>query len=238
MKPPQLSLEEYRTLFKGTARPADAQIVDFINHACEMHSWYKHLPLVPPGQGFQLLLDPQSGRKWVSHGDGPRFAADILEGDQLWHDSMMPTATYRRRFGHLQLRMDDVLSIEISDPVHGGALTAVLPPPEILEAGRVTLTAVIHRHTRSEWLWMNHFTYAEEDGFPESAFAWPDETGGTDIVHAIRSLLADSDSALPKGDSRHSIEELITPERQRQLREIRRAIDAMLDVVYGRQETV
>ena len=141
---PQLSLEGYRALFRGTARPTEAQIAEFIDHASEMHSWYKHLHPVPPGQGFHLLLDPQSGRKWVRHGDGPRLPADVLEGDQLWHYSMRPTATYRRRFGHLQLRMDDVLGIEISDPADGGALKPVSPPPEILEAGRVSLTAVIH----------------------------------------------------------------------------------------------
>ncbi len=231
--PPQLSLAEYRALFAGTSRPTETQVLNYIDHACEMHSWYKHLPLVPPGQGFQLLLDPQSGRKWVSEGDGPRMAAEIKQGDELWHYSMMPTATYRQRFGHLQLRMDDALGLDINDPAHGGALRAVLPPPEILEAGRVTLTAVVHRHARSEWLWMNHFNFAEEDGFPESTFSWPEESGGPRIVHAIRNLLDDSDDAIAKAGSRYPIEELIAPERQRQLQAIRQAIDAMLDVVYG-----
>jgi hypothetical protein len=80
---------------------------------------------------------------------------------------------------------------------------------------------------------MNHFNFAEEDGFPESTFSWPEESGGPEIVHAIRNLLDGSDDAITKGNSRHSIEELIAPERQRQLLAIRQAINTMLDVVYG-----
>ena len=54
----QFTLEEYREALEGVPRPTDEQIAGFAAFVCKAHSWYKHLPLLPPGVPFQFFLDP------------------------------------------------------------------------------------------------------------------------------------------------------------------------------------
>lgn len=58
---PILSLEEYRKVIAPLPIPTLAQEQQFLEFVSNAHSWYKHLPYLPPGQPFQFFLDPAAG---------------------------------------------------------------------------------------------------------------------------------------------------------------------------------
>ncbi len=68
MKP--CSLSKYRQIVSDLSRPSKKQIDNFVRFVSEAHSWYKHLPLLPPGATFQFFVDPFSGIDRILQPDG------------------------------------------------------------------------------------------------------------------------------------------------------------------------
>lgn len=98
-----LSLSEYQNLFAGKPAPTGGQIDAFVVFVAGMHSWYKHLPLVPPGVRFHVYLDPNAGLGQFQSADGRSGYREIVEDETLFHYSMLPTCVYRERFGFLNV---------------------------------------------------------------------------------------------------------------------------------------
>lgn len=95
-------------------QPTQEQYHAFIEHLCEAHSWYKHLPL-HRGTRFVVFLAPDAGSGRISfvmtgfdqampvikREDIPPEEADFTEAHPRIHHSWKTTKEYRRRFGYL-----------------------------------------------------------------------------------------------------------------------------------------
>ena len=51
-------MDEYRELVASLPLPSTDQTARFVDYVSGAHSWYKHLPLFPPGAPFVFFLDP------------------------------------------------------------------------------------------------------------------------------------------------------------------------------------
>jgi hypothetical protein len=109
-------MDDYLKLVSGLPLPTVEQTQAFADHVSRAHSWYKHLPVIPPGHAFLFFLDPQAGRSVQEYGEAGspvRLASvpkgvhrshttikDIKDQSQCGHYSMKPTCDYLAQFGH------------------------------------------------------------------------------------------------------------------------------------------
>ena len=119
-------------------------------------------------------------------------------------------------------------------------------PDEVIDVGTVCLTGVIHDTASEPWIWLRRLNQAE-------TIPWPEESGGREtganIVQRCRLLQKESrvqgaDEVLnliepERPDGRRSradeqLHNLIEPERVRQRTEMIVAIQAVIDLVYGK----
>lgn len=98
---PACELTHSRALVASLPRPSGQQIDNFVEFVSEAHSWYKHLPLLPPGVPFRFFIDPTSGFDRVVGAGGRVRQVERTEQSQKFHYTWMTTADYRTRFGHL-----------------------------------------------------------------------------------------------------------------------------------------
>lgn len=195
MAGPALTLEEYRSLVAHLPRPTSEQMECFAQHVADDHSWYKHLPLLPPGRPFVFYLDPYAGVKLKRMPDGSIRVVDCEDG----------TAYYRDRFGHLVYYRVAGSAMYFSDR-DGGLLfpadtaCAVFDPQherlrplpaEVSEAGTAFVSGLVH--PRGGWYgyWRSLVPPEDEIGpsgewpldwkLPE----WPEESGGPEVLRRI-----------------------------------------------------
>jgi hypothetical protein len=230
-------LTEYRQIVGKLPRPSDAQIDAFISFVSEAHSWYKHLPLLPPGIEFRFFLDPFSGFDRVLKRGGGVLHQERTDDSPRFHYTWMTTNEYRRRFGHLSYDanagMRFILQSGGESREYGErsmfATESVVYhiPREIAQAGAVALTGIIHRSAARAWLWQN-ISASSRQGF------WPEETGGRTTLEQILGLCRQA--ALSGNQSAKeldaAIEKLGLPERLRLQEQMRAAIKKMLYLVY------
>jgi len=67
---PGMDLEAYRRWLGEVTPPTNSQIEAFADFVAGAHSWYKHLPLLPPGAKFHFYIDPQAGMDRLVHASG------------------------------------------------------------------------------------------------------------------------------------------------------------------------
>jgi hypothetical protein len=227
---PRCGLAEYRGLVRSLPRPSEAQINEFIRFVSADHSWYKKLPLLPPGVPFQFFLDPLAGYTRLIRPEAkvlPRKRAE-QDNDGGWR---FTTDEYRSRFGHLACdQAGGVRFIQLTDglgeygecDVFCADERAYRIPVEIAETGSAEVTAVVHPLTARLWVWAKFLPYYEDR-------AWPDETGGSEAVLKIKELCTRE-----RGLSDEISEELgviLAPERRRIESAMRDAIGRVLDIV-------
>lgn len=238
--PRPLSLDEYVDSLRGTRPPTRAQVLAFAEHVAGAHSWYKHLPQVPPGAPFHFFLNPNAGQELVLLPDG-RVGHHELTTRGV-HYSSMPTSEYVERFGHLDYecaaspRWALSGALVVSDPgTAGPAITTSAGelrslPPEALAAGRVEVTGMIH--VRSAWVGLYQcYPRLKQE-------TWPEECGGQALRRQVMERIAEAlrshrDAALEPdatGDWRlygvdRQLHRLLGPERERQRA---RVVDAVL----------
>ncbi len=232
---PPLTLDDYRALVAKLPRPTEAQMMAFATFVCGAHSWYKHLPMYPPGKPFQFFLDPASGMDLNFHGGRVEATPRLVNG---FHYSWIPTPQYRERFGHLAFSRRGGTTVYRQAP--DGTATAVgddVPslydvetqslrriPPEVLEAGRAWVSGLVHAVSASPtWLLM----FATK----EARAAWPEESGGPPALMPILArceALKEAREVVgwPSNDDEELIR-LLAPERKRQHDGM---VDAMLRV--------
>lgn len=242
----RLSLQEYREMVSDLPRPTRQQMEAFALHISGAHSWYKHLPALPPGVPFHFWLDPAAGLDRVSEPDGTlRMVARHTKG---FHYASLPTAEYRDRFGFLAygqnratevtLARTDGTSILPSDgvgdifDVSEGRLRAL--PAEVIRAGTAWVSGLIHVRVHYGMLHADLLSYASEN--------WPSDSGGKVACETIkarcRALIVDRvepehlsiESIVESGLlNLHGIDmalhRLLEPERDRQRREMVAAIE-------------
>lgn len=153
-----MDIDPYLELVTGLPRAAPEQARDFAEYVSDAHSWYKHLPLMPPGEPFFFFLDPNAGRVLTQTANGAMIHHDRLEGWQKFHYNEMTTAEYRRRFGFWQYHCGrgsrfmtgsasrgwDINSTRLEVVDARGGHVAV--PQDIMNAGACFLTALVHKH--------------------------------------------------------------------------------------------
>lgn len=157
---PEMDIDAYRALISAIAAPTDSQIEAFADYVASVHSWYKHLPLQPPGVAFHFYLDPNAGMDQLVHASGEVTVRARNPDTESFHYGWMPTADYRERFGCLAFSCAAGSSVFGTDLVgeetvlvDSNTLHPVLqvsrdstmrPPKQILEAGTCSLTALVH----------------------------------------------------------------------------------------------
>lgn len=157
---PEMDIDTYRLLLGAAAPPTDSQIAAFADYVASAHSWYKHLPLQPPGMEFHFYIDPNAGMDHLVHVSGEVTVRARTTDTESFHHAWMTTADYRERFGCLAFSSVAGSSVFGSDQVNGEAVlvdnntlypriqvepdSAMRPPKQVLDAGMCSLTALVH----------------------------------------------------------------------------------------------
>lgn len=182
-KPPILTLPRYRVLVRSLPRPTLLQMQQFAMFVSNAHSWYKHLPLRPPGGPFSSSSIRGAGTQRAISPQGAVNAIPRTERGE--HYSWLPTAEYRERFGYLAYsRSVGTVTHVVSDD--GTVLTEsdVAPcvydftahrvaqvPATVLKAGRAFVSGVAHTYGTNYHFWLRMVRV-------NTRVNWPEESGG------------------------------------------------------------
>src|SRR4051812_13558723 len=98
--------DAYLDLVSRLALPTLDQTARFVDFVARAHSWYKHIPVWPPGAPFTFFLDPNAGRSLVRLPTGDSAFVDRTDERDRFHYTWMLTSEYRARFGHWEYRTD------------------------------------------------------------------------------------------------------------------------------------
>ena len=244
-----LSMREYVDLLRDCSRPTAAQIEAFADHVSSAHSWYKHLPLFPPGRPFHFFPDPWAGMDTVVTPEG-RVEARERGGERGFHYSWIPTADYREQFGCLNYHTTRGSSFFLPEgmivnprPPLPTLLTPNGPvgvPEAVIEVGRVLCTGIIHHRTDGYRYWTSRWAGPWRD------VDWPDEYGGEAlklrIIRQLDLLIAERECPTAKApvasqpgcaQPRSRLHDILAPERQRQRDTMCNAIRRACDLVWG-----
>lgn len=242
------SLAEYRRHVSQLPRPSSKQIEDFVQFVSGAHSWYKHLPLLPPGEPFHFFVDPMSGYDHAILHDGSVAFRERTDSSPRFHYTWMTTREYRRRFAHLTYAEDaspdffiysEGSMLEYVDlPVFTIPDGAYRIPPEVAEAGLVELTSVIHPYMAQVdleiwYIALRHQTRRDEES---PSHPWPLETGGEEPLRQIKQAC---EQGVAKGwcfEKREDLAPLVLPEKRRLQKNMTEAIDRMLALVYNKEQ--
>jgi hypothetical protein len=243
----KLTLGEYRELLAGVPTPSREQMEGFARFVSTAHSWYKHLPLLPPGIPMTFFLDPGAGTQRIVDRRGRMQQVDRLKSG--FHYSWLPTAEYRDRFGHpaFARTAGTVVTLigadgsELVPPDNQPALfepgraELVSLPNEVLEAGVAYVSGVIHTRASYPVLWQ---LPKNRDA---SGVDWPAEVLAQ-IRERVRALSVDPQLIEPPPDPADEgdlddeecdlvLHRLLTAEGERQLRSIVAALERVVDLV-------
>lgn len=161
---PRLNLSEYRAIVGPLPPPNFDQIEAFAAYVSSAKSWYKHLPLWPPGQPFLFYIDPHVGLDRIVDANGEVTYLPRTEETPLshrFHHTWMTTEEYRSRYGWLAFACNagSQFMIPVTAPrPDGKAVSCLLDnnpcrptihltedrgfqlPEEVVDAGTVCLT--------------------------------------------------------------------------------------------------
>lgn len=184
-------LSVYRAIVRALPRPSEEQVADFVAYVSGAHSWYKHLPLMPPGVSFVFFLDPSAGCDWVPAPDGGLVPRERVDPNERFHYTWMLTAEYRRRFGHLAYDSGRapafVVGSRAAPRVHAEypvfvakGLTARIPD-EVVRASTAEVTGIVHKGAAAVLVHRGARLLGSER-------SWPEQTGGEVTKRAILAL--------------------------------------------------
>ncbi len=248
---PILDMDRYRDMVGKLPAPSDTQIEDFAEYVSMAHSWYKHLPLVPPGIAFCCYIDRFSGYARISRYWGKPHLRLRTEASPGFHYNWMTTENYRARFGYLAYAAGAGTSLAVTSPsgfVHSDDHSPAVChadgsgfrlPPDVVAAGSVHLTAMIHRYSNQRWVWMRWFL-----DFPEASTELPEDPQGTAVISELRSFYSQiRDPALRDANWKaklermeptfQAMESLIEKQRALQLGMVVTALKRVRGLIYG-----
>lgn len=165
---PEMDIDAYRRLISVTTPPTESQIEAFADYVAAAHSWYKHLPMQPPGVVFYFYIDLNAGMDHLVHASGEVTVRARTPDTEPFHYSWMTTADYRERFGCLafscaagssvfgtdQVCKDTVLvdSNSLNPVLQVDRDSAMRPPKQILDTGACSVTAFVHLRATASWV--------------------------------------------------------------------------------------
>jgi hypothetical protein len=88
----------YPELIATLPLPTPEQTSAFAEHVAQNHSWYKHLPIFPPGAVFTFFLNPHAGES-IERTDTGFTTVAFEVGNYFTHHSRLSTPEYRSQFG-------------------------------------------------------------------------------------------------------------------------------------------
>jgi hypothetical protein len=246
-----LNLPQYRELIRSLPVPTPVQMRQFAAFVAHAHSWYKHLPLLPPGVPMQFFLNPAAGMD-LERDIGGAIKVTPRE-KQGFHYSWIKTADYRARFGYLafsrsvgtsvSLRLSNGTQLMASDdaPCIFDFITGRMfyVPTEVSTAGRAFVSGAVHTAGADAGLW--NFLVFRRRPAPH----WPSESGGAEAMEKIRQrcrALSEDPSrreCLSLQDLRpdqnvnilvvdYPLYQLLEPERQRQQTDMVAAMERVI----------
>lgn len=184
-----LTLDQYCDLVADIPLPTEQQKENFVDYVSHAHSWYKHLSRYQPGVPFHFFIHRNAGCDCVCHEDGT--VTFVERSEEGLHYSDLPTSEYRSRFGYLAFTcsagpafvfeaQDGVVYSSDKVPMILGKDARLYGlPPEIVKAGEVWLTAVIHVRSAAFGGWGN------QDQRVGRRLEWPEESGGLETVERL-----------------------------------------------------
>ena len=96
----------YTELVAALPLPTLEQTWAFAEHVADNHSWYKHLPIFPPGATFVFFLAPNAGAE-IDRTDAGYVTRPLARGDYFRHHSRYATDEYLERFGSWNYWVDN-----------------------------------------------------------------------------------------------------------------------------------
>ncbi len=256
---PVLDVREYRKVAEGIPPPTDQQIEDFAFYVSEAKSWYKHLPLLPPGEPFTFFVDPWAGLDRILERNGRVVYVNRTIETPQFHYTWMTTEDYRSRFGRLafacatgtelflpvSVRLQDnreIRGVLANNPsrasVHLMEETEYRLPPEVSDAGTTRITGVVHELAARPRLWLR-LLEKDADSLP-----WPQETGGSEtsrkIVARCQAIEREATESGTGAGNRtldaidNELSDLLAPERKRLQQEMVLAMNRVVTLLYGR----
>jgi hypothetical protein len=238
------------------SRPTDQQIDDFVEYVATAHSWYKHLPLLPPGVPFVFYLDPNAGREWIENGWRSRFRDRLANAPahERFHYTWQPTSDYVRRFGHLTYfanagtfflvpRKDRVLNTDSAPRIqveHRQWLFVnrswIAVPEYVRGPGTAYLTGVIHPIGQSVDCWILEQHLANTYGATHLDLLSYDASSADDTVRTVVQLMR---RVFTHSEHVEELPEVVELESrvlpawaQTQKRQMNQAIHRMLDCTH------
>jgi hypothetical protein len=82
-----LTLRQYVDFLAQTPLPTEQQKQNFIEYVSHAHSWYKHLPLYPPGAPFYFFIDKYAACDRLVSRDGTAVIKERIESGFRYSDS-------------------------------------------------------------------------------------------------------------------------------------------------------
>lgn len=237
------TLSVYKQFVSCLPKPTDEQISNFIHYVSEAHSWYKHLPLLPPGVNFRFFVDPFSGYDSALQPGGGIAHEERTEDSTPFHYTWMTTKAYRSQFGYLSyaasagvkifLKTEEAVREYVDRPVFSTSERQYRVPEEIAEVGTVELTAIIHRLAGRSWVWTYFLPRLMANSTPGPSRNWPTETGGDVTLRKITELSSEQDrDDEPLDGPDPELDLLLLPERSRLQDNMTQAINRMLELIY------
>ena len=123
----------------GIPIPSDWQTTRFAEFFIQAHSWYKKLPILPPGEQVVFYLSPAAGMYWEpSQGQ----YLEVTESNRMTPGAYT-TEQWREYFGHwaYSMRVDRRETVMIQADQYG--TRTALPQPLVAECS-CDVTAFIH----------------------------------------------------------------------------------------------
>ena len=254
---PRLTLRQYRKLAREFI-PSQPQIDDFVDYVAGAKSWYKHLPLWPPGVPFHFFIDPWAGLDRLLMPDGRVAHLRRTDEQRRFHHSWIKTDDYRSKYGRLTFAADAgdslffTLAAQLPDgkvlrgmvdgnwsriTIHLGENGEFQLPDELLAAGRVELTGMMHRLASNPGIWVM-LTGLEQPA--DSAPQNPGVAVACEVTALLKRRLPEVEGANPSqypgepGKLESELIALLAPERERMRREITAAIHAVVRLTRRR----
>jgi hypothetical protein len=256
------SLAFYRKVVRKLSRPTSVQIENFVQYVSKAHSWYKHLPLLPPGVPFVFYLDPFSGFDRIIQAGGHVTCRRRTKKSFAFHYAWRTTRVYRTQFGYLAyytgsgtkafVGSDEGVYGVDNPPAFTTRHKIYALPSEIEQLASVELTAPVHPYA-PEFRPVSDYLRSLIIGTSDRpARHWPQETGGDAVIYKFIELnerIHEIYLSEPKTNPERWREQadtliareapikaecdaLFLPERQRLQRNMTDAINRMLDLVW------
>ncbi len=248
-------MQEYVDLLSGLPIPSVEQINNFANYVSGAHSWYKHLPTVPPGSSFFFYLDPGAGFSQILRRNGH---IDFQERKgKGFHYSDLPTSEYRDRFGYLAYICLEGTTVSLNsnngdstvqpDKNFGIRTTLgqlVQLPVEIIRTGQSFITAAVYNASNIHIL-IFRMQLERENEIKRNT--WQAMDAGSIAVDKIlnrvdrlnEERLATNNESQPEtyklGSMDSELAELLTEERRRQLALMTSAMKNVIALIEDRR---